>query len=129
MCENNKFARRVWEQNGLKEAILLERPGGVFRSLTDLVCSARRHKSGMDEAEKGWVSLGFIGQDEIFRFHFGEKLVFTGFKQCSGMIMFKHKMFILVLNSEQKISVETRQWALMMDLVRALEEEIHLRHM
>lgn len=81
MCENNKFARRVWEQNGLKKAILLERLGGVFRSL---VCSARRHKSGTDEAGKGQISLGLIGQDEIFRFHSERKL-----------------------NSEQKTSLET----------------------
>jgi hypothetical protein len=105
MRENNKFARRIWEQNGLKKAILLERPGGILRSLTDLVCSARRPTRGADEAGKGQASLDLIGQGEIFRFHSEQKLVVTGFKQCSGVIIFKHEMFILVLNSEQKPSL------------------------
>lgn len=83
---------------------MLERLGGVFRSL---VSSARRHKSGTDEAGKGQILLGLIGQDEIFRFHSEQKLVVTGFKQCSGMTVFKPEMFILVLNSEQKTSLET----------------------
>lgn len=54
MRENNEFGQMGWEQN-----VLLERPGGAFRSLTGLVCDAgRRQESGADKAVKGrshWV--------------------------------------------------------------------------
>lgn len=73
-----------------QRVVLSERPGGAFRSLTGLVCSAMRQESRADEAGKGRAHCVLKAKVKYLGFILSKGVLLL----VSKMIVFKHEMLI-----------------------------------